>query len=282
MSEPQLGSYNTLRVMANHESGVLLDGKESFGSILLPQRYVKEEVCVGDVVRIFLYLDSEDRPIATTECPYAVVGEFAFLEVIDSTRAGSFLDWGLPKDLLLPFGEQPKRLRVGQSTVVYIYVDKISGRIVASAKLKKHVSDTVPVDVRGGNQVSIMLVEKTDIGIRAIVNDNFWGMIKDTETKSLPSIGSRVQGYVSRVRSDGFIDLSLEPPGYSKISSAVEKLYDYLNSTDEGFLSLHDKSSPDEIKSLLGMSKKVFKQAVGNLYKDKKITIEDNGIYLCD
>ncbi|MEE3176424.1 MAG: hypothetical protein VX269_03625, partial [Verrucomicrobiota bacterium] len=198
------------------------------------------------------------------------------------TRAGSFLDWGLPKDLLLPFGEQPKRLRVGQSTVVYIYVDKISGRIVASAKLKKHVSDTVPVDVRGGNQVSIMLVEKTDIGIRAIVNDNFWGMIKDTETKSLPSIGSRVQGYVSRVRSDGFIDLSLEPPGYSKISSAVEKLYDYLNSTDEGFLSLHDKSSPDEIKSLLGMSKKVFKQAVGNLYKDKKITIEDNGIYLCD
>ena len=282
MSEPQLGSYNTLRVMANHESGVLLDGKGSFGSILLPQRYVKEEVCVGDVVRIFLYLDSEDRPIATTECPYAVVGEFAFLEVIDSTRAGSFLDWGLPKDLLLPFGEQPKRLRVGQSTVVYIYVDKISGRIVASAKLKKHVSDTVPVDVRGGNQVSIMLVEKTDIGIRAIVNDNFWGMIKDTETKSLPSIGSRVQGYVSRVRSDGFIDLSLEPPGYSKISSAVEKLYDHLNSTDEGFLSLHDKSSPDEIKSLLGMSKKVFKQAVGNLYKDKKITIEDNGIYLCD
>lgn len=282
MSEPQLGSYNTLRVMANHESGVLLDGKGSFGSILLPQRYVKEEVCVGDVVRIFLYLDSEDRPIATTECPYAVVGEFAFLEVIDSTRAGSFLDWGLPKDLLLPFGEQPKRLRVGQSTVVYIYVDKISGRIVASAKLKKHVSDTVPVNVRGGNQVSIMLVEKTDIGIRAIVNDNFWGMIKDTETKSLPSIGSRVQGYVSRVRSDGFIDLSLEPPGYSKISSAVEKLYDYLNSTDEGFLSLHDKSSPDEIKSLLGMSKKVFKQAVGNLYKDKKITIEDNGIYLCD
>ena len=230
MSEPQLGSYNTLRVMANHESGVLLDGKGSFGSILLPQRYVKEEVCVGDVVRIFLYLDSEDRPIATTECPYAVVGEFAFLEVIDSTRAGSFLDWGLPKDLLLPFGEQPKRLRVGQSTVVYIYVDKISGRIVASAKLKKHVSDTVPVDVRGGNQVSIMLVEKTDIGIRAIVNDNFWGMIKDTETKSLPSIGSRVQGYVSRVRSDGFIDLSLEPPGYSKISSAVEKLYDYLYS----------------------------------------------------
>jgi hypothetical protein len=282
MSEPQLGSYNTLRVMANHESGVLLDGKESFGSILLPQRYVKEEVCVGDVVRIFLYLDSEDRPIATTECPYAVVGEFAFLEVIDSTRSGSFLDWGLLKDLLLPFGEQPKRLRVGQSTVVYIYVDKISGRIVASAKLKKHVSDTVPVDVRGGNQVSIMLVEKTDIGIRAIVNDNFWGMIKDTETKSLPSIGSRVQGYVSRVRSDGFIDLSLEPPGYSKISSAVEKLYDHLNSTDEGFLSLHDKSSPDEIKSLLGMSKKVFKQAVGNLYKDKKITIEDNGIYLCD
>ena len=282
MSEPQLGSYNTLRVMANHESGVLLDGKESFGSILLPQRYVKEEVCVGDVVRIFLYLDSEDRPIATTECPYAVVGEFAFLEVIDSTRSGSFLDWGLLKDLLLPFGEQPKRLRVGQSTVVYIYVDKISGRIVASAKLKKHVSDTVPVDVRGGNQVSIMLVEKTDIGIRAIVNDNFWGMIKDAETNALPSIGSKVQGYVSRVRSDGFIDLSLEPPGYSKISSAVEKLYDYLNSTDEGFLPVHDKSSPDEIKLLLGMSKKVFKQAVGNLYKDKKITIEDNGIYLCD
>ena len=282
MSEPQLGCYNTLRVIANHEAGLLLDGEESFGSILLPKRYVTEGIRVGDVVRIFLYLDSEDRPIATTECPYAVVGEFAFLEVIDSTRAGSFLDWGLPKDLLLPFGEQPKRLRVGQSTVVYIYVDKISDRIVASAKLKKHVSDTVPVGVRGGNQVSIMLVEKTDIGIRAIVNDNFWGMIKDAETNALPSIGSRVQGYVSRVRSDGFIDLSLEPPGYSKISSAVEKLYDYLNSTDEGFLPVHDKSSPDEIKSLLGMSKKVFKQSVGSLYREKKITIKDDGIYLCD
>ena len=227
-------------------------------------------------------MDSEDRPIATTDCPYAVVGEFAFLEVVDSTRAGSFLDWGLPKDLLLPFGEQPKRLRVGQSAVVYIYVDQISGRLVASAKLKKFVSDTAPEGLRGGNQVEILLVEKTDIGIRAIVNDHYWGIIKDSEIKSLPLIGSRVQGFVSRVRSDGFVDLSLEPPGYSKIPLAVEKLYNFLDSTDEGFLPLHDKSSPDEIKSLLGMSKKVFKQSVGSLYREKKITIKDDGIYLCD
>ncbi len=282
MSEPQLGSYNTLRVIENHESGLLLDGKDSFGSILLPTRYVKEEFRLGDQVKIFLYLDSEDRPIATTECPYAVVGDFAFLEVVDSTRSGSFLDWGLPKDLLLPFGEQPKRLRVGQSTVVYIYVDEVSSRIVASAKLKKHVSDTVPVGLRGGNQVSIMLVEKTDIGIRSIVNDKFWGMIKDADVKLLPQIGSRIQGFVSRIRSDGLIDLGLEPPGYSKVPSAAEELYDHLKSTDKGFLPVHDKSSPDEIKSLLGMSKKVFKQAVGGLYRDKKITIKNNGIYICD
>ncbi|MFL2480584.1 MAG: S1 RNA-binding domain-containing protein [Verrucomicrobiales bacterium] len=282
MSEPQLGSYNTLRIIENHESGLLLDGKDSFGSILLPKRYVKEEFRLGDQVKIFLYLDSEDRPIATTECPYAVVGDFAFLEVVDSTRAGSFLDWGLPKDLLLPFGEQPKRLRVGQSTVVYIYVDEVSSRIVASAKLKKHVSDTASAGLRGGNQVSIMLVEKTDIGIRSIVNDRFWGMIKNSDVKSLPPIGSRVQGFVSRVRSDGLIDLSLEPPGYSKVPSAAEKLYAHLKSTDEGFLPVHDKSSPDEIKSLLGMSKKLFKQAVGGLYRDKKINIKNNGIYLCD
>jgi len=281
MSEPQLGSYNTLRVIENHESGLLLDGKDSFGSILLPTRYVKEEFRLGDQVKIFLYLDSEDRPIATTECPYAVVGDFAFLEVIDSTRAGSFLDWGLQKDLLLPFGEQPKRLRVGQSTVVYIYVDQVSSRIVASAKLKKHVSETAPVGLRGGNQVSIMLAEKTDIGIRSIVNNRFWGMIKDAEVKSLPSIGSKVQGYVSRVRSDGLVDLSLEPPGYSKVPSAAEKLYDHLQSTDEGFLAVHDKSPPERIREFTGMSKKVFKQAVGMLYKDRKIKIEEKGISLC-
>jgi len=282
MYEPQLGSYNTLRVIENHESGLLLDGKESFGSILLPTRYVADGVLIGDQVRVFLYLDSEDRPIATTECPYAVVGEFAFLEVIDSTRSGSFLDWGLQKDLLLPFGEQPKRLRVGQSAVVYIYVDQVSNRIVASAKLKKYVSESAPVGLRGGNQVSIMLVEKTDVGLRAIVNDNFWGMVKDVEVESLPSIGSKVQGYVSRIRSDGLVDLSLEPPGYSKVGSAAEKLYERLQCTDEGFLAVHDKSPPEEIKLLLGMSKKVFKQAIGNLYREKKITIEDNGIYLCD
>ena len=282
MYEPQLGTYNTLSVIEKHESGLLLDGKESFGSILLPKRYVGDEVRVGDDVRIFLYLDSEDRPIATTECPYAVVGEFAFLEVIDSNRAGSFLDWGLQKDLLLPFGEQPRRFRVGQSAVVYIYVDQVSGRIVASAKLKKYVSEVAPVGLRGGNQVSIMLVEKTDIGIRAIVNNDCWGIIKDTEIELLPSIGSRVQGYVSRIRSDGLVDLSLNPPGYSKVPAAAEKLYDLLKSTDEGFLAVHDKSTPEEIKLLLGMSKKVFKQAIGNLYREKKITIEDNRIYLCD
>ena len=282
MYEPQLGKYNTLSVIENHESGLLLDGKESFGSILLPNRYVEDEVRVGDQVRIFLYLDSEDRPIATTECPYAVVGEFSFLEVIDSNRAGSFLDWGLQKDLLLPFGEQPKRLRVGQSAVVYIYVDQVSSRIVASAKLKKYVSESAPVGLRGGNQVSIMLVEKTDVGIRAIVNDNFWGMVKDVEVEPLPSIGSKVQGYVSRIRPDGLVDLSLEPPGYSKVSSAIEKVYERLQCTDEGFLAVHDKSPPEEIKLLLGMSKKVFKQAIGNLYREKKITIENNGIYLCD
>ena len=282
MYEPQLGKYNTLSVIENHESGLLLDGKESFGSILLPNRYVEDEVRVGDQVRIFLYLDSEDRPIATTECPYAVVGEFAFLEVIDSNRAGSFLDWGVQKDLLLPFGEQPKRLRVGQSAVVYIYVDQVSSRIVASAKLKKYVSESAPVGLRGGNQVSIMLVEKTDVGIRAIVNDNFWGMVKDVEVEPLPPIGSEVQGYVSRIRPDGLVDLSLEPPGYSKVSSAIEKVYERLQCTDEGFLAVHDKSPPEEIKLLLGMSKKVFKQAIGNLYREKKITIENNGIYLCD
>ena len=136
--------------------------------------------------------------------------------------------------------------------------------------------------LRGGNQVSIMLVEKTDIGIRAIVNNDCWGIIKDTEIELLPSIGSRVQGYVSRIRSDGLVDLSLNPPGYSKVPAAAEKLYDLLKSTDEGFLAVHDKSTPEEIKLLLGMSKKVFKQAIGNLYREKKITIEDNGIYLCD
>ena len=280
MFPPQIGQFNDLVFSEEHEAGILLDGGEDFGSILLPKRYVPESLNKGDEIKVFLYLDSEDRLIATTENPKAIAGEFAYLEVIDSTRAGSFLDWGLPKDLLLPFGEQPRRSRVGDYVVVFIYLDEVSGRLVASSKLKKFVSKDIPSHLRTGNKVSILTVQRTDIGIRAIVNGTCWGFLKGRDTSNLEDSGQRLECYVNRIREDGLLDLSLDPPGYSRIPSAADQLLNSLESTEEKFLGVHDKSSPESIKEFTGMSKKVFKQAVGKLYKEGKIKIETKGISL--
>ena len=280
MFTPQIGHFNDLLILRDSEVGLILDGGEDLGNILLPKRYIPETYEIGERIKIFLYLDSDDRPIATTESPKAIAGEFAYLKVIDSTRAGSFLDWGLPKDLMLPFGEQPKRSRVGDYVVVYIYLDEISNRLVASAKLKKFISEKAPSNYKAGMEVDIMAVEKTDIGIRSIVNDKFWGFLKGEIIEKTFEFGKKTKGYVSRITEENFLDLSLQPSGYKKVSGAAEKLLNCLSLSDGGFLPIHDKSSPEDVRKITGMSKKVFKQAVGKLYKEKKINIQDKGISL--
>ena len=280
MFTPELGHFNNLLILEEKDLGLILDGGDNFGNILLPKRYIPDCHKVGERIRIFLYLDSDDRPIATTESPKAVAGEFAYLKVIDSTRAGSFLDWGLPKDLMLPFGEQPKRSRVGDFVVVYIYLDEVSGRLVASAKLKKFLSEKPPSNYGPGMEVDIMAVEKTDIGIRSIVNDKYWGFLKGEIIENSFEFGKKTKGYISRITEENFLDLSLQPPGYKKVSGAAEKLLNFLSLSEGGFLPIHDKSSPEDVRKITGMSKKVFKQAVGKLYKEKKINIQDGGISL--
>ncbi|MFM1560008.1 MAG: S1 RNA-binding domain-containing protein [Roseibacillus sp.] len=279
MPGPHLGRQNTLRVSARHKAGMLLDGG-TLGDILLPRRYVPRGLEPGNEIEVFLALDSEDRPVATTERPLAMVGEFAALKVVDSTQVGAFLDWGMPKDLLLPFSNQVRRLRPGDRALVRICLDQTSGRLVATAKLGKFLADTAPATVSAGDRVSLQIAEQTDLGVKAIVDDLYWGLLPDGSTGRVPAIGERCTGYISRLRDDGLVDLGLEPPGYAKVSAAAEQLAEALAAAEDGFLPVHDKSPPERVRDLLGMSKKVFKQAIGALYKAGRIRISEDGIHL--
>ena len=281
MSDPQIGRLNTLRATSRHTAGMMLDGGE-LGDILMPNRYVAPELAIGDEIEVFLSLDSEDRLVATTERPLAMAGEFAMLEVAEITRVGAFLDWGMPKDLLLPFAEQIKRLSVGERELVYIHVDPVSRRLLASAKLRKWVEATAPLSANTGIPVTLRLAEKTDLGNKAIVNGSYWGLIQasSSDKKKIPRRGEIVEGFISRIRDDGLADVSLDPPGYAKVPATAEQLATALAETGDGFLPLHDKSPPEQIRATLGISKKVFKQALGALYKAGRIRIEEDGIHL--
>jgi len=281
MPQPLIGRLNTLQATATHDSGMLLDGGE-LGDILLPRRYVPADFAPGGEIEVFLSLDSEDRLVATTERPLAMAGEFAMLKVIAGTRVGSFLDWGMPKDLLLPFSEQPQRLRVGEMALVYIYVDKVSRRLVASAKLKKFVAASAPAGLESGSRVEMIIAERTDLGFKVIVDEGYWGLLHLGEGETSPARGTRCTGYISRVLEDGLVDLSLHPPGYAKIPAAAEQLATTLAGAEGRFLPLHDKSPPERVRELLGVSKKVFKQALGGLYKAGRVRIAEDGIYLLD
>jgi predicted RNA-binding protein (virulence factor B family) len=273
-----LGRRHTLPVASLHGSGLLLDAGE-LGEILLPRRYVPEGLEPGGDIEVFISLDSEDRPVATTECPLVMAGEFALLSVAAVTRVGVFLDWGMPKDLLLPFAEQIRHLKVGDNELVHVDVDRVSGRLVASAKLKKFVVETAPSQWHGGKSVSLLIAEETDLGFKAIVDDCCWGLLRRREGGNVPARGMRCSGYVSRVREDGLIDLSLDPPGYAKVPVAAGQLAAVLAAAEGGFLPVHDKSPPEQVREVLGISKKVFKQAAGALYKAGSIRIGKDGIY---
>jgi predicted RNA-binding protein (virulence factor B family) len=278
MPQSLLGRRHTLRVASRHDSGLLLDAGD-FGQILLPRRYVPEDLEPGGEIEVFISMDSEDRPVATTESPTVMAGEFALLRVTAVTRVGVFLEWGMPKDLLLPFAEQIRRLQVGDDEVVHVGVDTVSGRLVASAKLKKFAAETAPSHWHGGKSVSLLIAEETDLGFKAIVEDCCWGLLRRIHGAPAPARGMRCSGYISRVREDGLIDLSLDPPGYAKVPVAAEQLAVLLSTAEGGFLPVHDKSSPEQVRKVLGISKKVFKQAAGALYKAGSIRIGDDGIY---
>jgi uncharacterized protein len=275
----EIGKINHLEVVKEVDFGIYLDGGD-LGEILMPKRYVPEGTMPGDMLETFIYLDSEDRLVATTEKPLAMVEEFALLEVVSITPVGAFLNWGLPKDLFVPFREQRQPMEEGKKYLVYVYVDTNTKRIAASSKIEQYL-DNIPVDYDPDEEVDLIIVNETDLGYNAIIDNSHFGILYKNEVFQPLNPGDRVQGYIKKIRTDGKIDLRLEKIGYEKISSFVDRIIVELQK-NKGFLPLTDKSSPEEIYQTFKISKKNFKAAIGALYKKRFIALEDNGIRLLD
>lgn len=271
------GKYNTLSIVKIVDFGVYLDGGD-LGEILLPMKWVPEGCKPDDEIEVFLYFDSEDRLIATTMKPIAVVGEFALLTAKAVNEIGAFLDWGLEKDLLVPYREQNAKMVEGRSYLVYIYSDPQGGRIAASARLERFIN-LEPADYKPLQEVDLLLWRTTDIGYMAIINNKHEGMLYASDVFEDLERGQRVKGYVTKVREDGKIDLTLTKPGYDKIDEMAERILELLRD-NKGYMDLNDKSPAEEIYLMCGMSKKNFKKSIGALYKQKLIDIEEGGIRL--
>ncbi len=275
----EIGKINVLNVVRETENGVYLDGDES-GEILMPRKFVSDKIKESGTAEVFVYNDSEDRLVATTENPIAMVGDFAFLKVVSVSRFGAFLDWGLPKDLLVPFSEQKSKMAEGRHYLVHVYLDIITKRIVASAKIDKFLDNTPP-EYSIGEEVDLLIAGETELGFKAIINNEHWGMLYKNQVFQLLKPGQKTNGYISKIREDEKIDLLLEKPGYEKVDAFAEKILDGLRE-NSGFMAVSDRSSPEMIQSLFGISKKNFKKAVGSLYKKRLINFVSDGIKLTE
>ncbi|OLU23048.1 GntR family transcriptional regulator [Pseudomonas sp. PA15(2017)] len=274
-----IGRMNSLQVVKHTDFGLYLDGGAD-GEILLPKRYIPKDTPseVDDWLNVFVYLDSEDKLIATTDKPKVQVGEFASLKVVDINRVGLFLDWGLPKDLLLPHSEEKRPLQIGDYCVVHVFVDKRSRRITATARLDRYL-DKVPATYQSGDEVDLLVVEPTDMGFKAIINGKHWGLIHKNEVIGFMRGGIRQPGFIKDMRSDGKISLSLQPVGQQVADSLGEQILQRLRDSG-GMLELSDKSSPERISAMFRVSKGNFKKAIGGLYKQGLIRIHDERIEL--
>lgn len=285
----EFGRRNVLSVRRLTEHGAFLGGPRGQPGgqsserdeleVLLPQKEVPPGLMVDEPIEVFLYFDSEDRPIATTRTPLAQAGRFACLEVKAVTRMGAFLDWGLDKDLLLPFAAQAYPIReAGRRIVVYVYVDPVSRRMIAATKFNRRLVDP-PRDLKPGQPVELLPYEKTELGFNAIVDQSFKGLIHRDDSASEPRIGETVNGFVQRVREDGRVDLALRPSGGRAARAARDVLLDALQAAG-GHLDLGDKSSPEAIRSRLGLSKKAFKKALGTLYREESVSMTEESVSL--
>lgn len=273
----EIGKFNTLTVVKLVDFGIYLDGEER-GEILMPKEYVPDNCSPDDEVKAFIYFDSEDRIVATTEQPNVQVGEFAYMKVVAVSQVGAFLDWGLRKDLLVPFREQREPMAEGRSYLVYAYVDKASDRIVASTKVDKYLDQVLP-EYEPGQEVDLLVARKTDLGYSVIIDNAHWGLIYDNEIFQTLKIGQKLKGYVKEVREDEKIDVSLQPSGYGKIDGLSKAILDKIKDNG-GVLDISDKSAPEEIYNLFGCSKKNYKKAIGALFKQGYIEIGDTEIRL--
>ncbi|RMQ98258.1 RNA binding S1 [Pseudomonas savastanoi pv. glycinea] len=274
-----IGRYNSLQVVKHTNFGLYLDGGAD-GEILLPNRYIPKDIPSEDEdwLNVFIYLDSEDKLLATTEKPKVQVGEFASLKVVEVNSIGVFLDWGLPKDLLLPYSEEKRTLQAGDYCVVHVYLDKHTRRITATARLDRYL-DKTPASYSVGQEVDLLVAEATDMGFKAIINNKHWGLIHKNEVFKFMRAGKQEKGYIKEVRSDGNISLSLQPVGEQAASSLNNKILGKLKENN-GVLPVSDKSDPQVISNLFGVSKGNFKKAIGALYKQGQIVIHADRIEL--
>ena len=275
----QLGQSYALDVTKCMDFGVYLNAK-NLGSVLLPNKLAPTGLSTGDTVEVFLYLDSEDRPVATTQQPLAKVGEFAYLKSVASTDVGAFLDWGLDKDVLVPFSEQHRPMEVGRSYLVYLYLNQADGRITASSKIDRFLDDDAPHDFKPQQPVKLIIANSTDLGFKAIINHSHWGVLYKNEVHQRLSFGQETDGFIRRIRADGKIDLSLQG-GQQTRDKYTLLIQNYLEQNG-GFAPVHDKTDPQTIASLFSMSKGAFKKAIGSLYKERIIEIGKDGIRLVD
>lgn len=272
-----IGNYNTLKIIKILSFGAYLDGGEG-KEILLPTRYVPDGAQVGDDVEVFIYHDNEGRLIATTLHPKAVVGEFAFMQVKSVNTTGAFLDWGLMKDLLVPYKEQKLTMREGKWYLVYVRLDHVTGRIMASARIEKFLNN-IPPKYKFNQEVDLLVADDTEIGYKVIVNNLHWGMVYHNQVFQRLEKGEHLKGYVKEIREDDKLDISLTPLGYQKVDGIAQTILQALQ-MQNGFLPVHDKSDPEVIYSLFRCSKKAFKQAIGALYRQHRIALEPDGIRL--
>lgn len=278
--ELQIGRTCQLKVNRQVEFGFYLDGGEQYGEVLLPNGEIRPDIDVhiGEPLEVFLYLDTEERIVATTHMPLAQVGDFAYLEVAWVNNFGAFLHWGPQKDLFVPFREQKMKMMKGHSYIVHVHLDPETYRIMASAKVEHFLSQDFP-PYRTGDQVELLIWQKTDLGLKAIVDGRYGGLLYDTQMFRTLRTGDRVKGYISQVRPDGKLDLSLQCPGQRGVEDFSAQLLRHLQ-MNGGQTPLGDKSPAEEVYALFGVSKKVFKKAVGDLYRQRLIEISDTGIRL--
>lgn len=270
-----LGHKASLRIVKKTDFGYFLDGGEK-GEILMPNRYVTPEMVIDDYVEVFIFLDGEERIVATTETPYAEEGEFGWMKVNKIENVGAFLDWGVSKELLVPFSEQKIKMEEGRYYLVYVYLDKLTDRLAATMKIEKFL-DKTPSEYTVGEKVDLIIWTATDVGYKAIINGKHQGIIYRNEIFKPIKSGQKMPGYIKKIREDGKIDLSIEPIGYVRIDTNSQKILDLLEKAG-GKMPYNDKTDPQVINQIFGISKKVFKAAIGNLYKQKQIEISEVGI----
>ncbi|WJS93725.1 S1-like domain-containing RNA-binding protein [Flavobacterium johnsoniae] len=279
----EIGNYNTLTILRDTKVGLFLGNPESdpegIHDVLLPNKYVPKVFEIGEELIVFVYLDHEQRPVATTLVPYILLNEFALLRVNYINNVGAFMDWGMEKDILVPFKEQARPMEKGKRYLVYLYMDKQTNRLVASSKTNQFLSND-QLTVEKGEEVDLIVSHITDMGINVIINEQHKGLLyKDEVYDDSIRTGDRMRGYIKNIRPDNKIDVAIQAQGFESIEPNAEKILSELRAS-RGFLRLNDNSHPEDIKTVLKMSKKSFKKAIGSLYKEKLIEIKEDGIYL--